>query len=136
MRRSFFANRLHKQLFLLFFTVAFLPTLIITIVNYSLFLGVVADRITSPEASAYEISVGIDQTVKWLVLSTILVSVLIVLYAHRISHKIVGPFDRIVRDLDKRVKGLEQGPIKVRKNDKFRPLVSKINQLMEKYEKK
>ena len=52
--------------------------------------------------------------------------------AHKITHRMIGPFDRIVRELDECVKDRRHGPIRLRKHDKFEPLVEQINILLDK----
>jgi len=50
-----------------------------------------------------------------------------------ISNKIVGPYQRIIRELDNILAGKTSGPLKVRKKDEmFKEVVKRINALIEK----
>ncbi|MBF0101834.1 MAG: hypothetical protein HQK77_13095 [Desulfobacterales bacterium] len=70
-----------------------------------------------------------------LILLCILIVVL-VYWIYYISNKLVGPFDRIVRELDQIMDGTKKKhPITVRKGDEmFDQLLKRVNQLIEKVE--
>ena len=57
---------------------------------------------------------------------------IILVIAYRITYRIIGPFDRIVRELDEVAKDKKQDHIVLRKKDKFKPLVDGINKLIDK----
>ena len=69
-----------------------------------------------------------------LLSGTIFVLIMLVI-SYKITHKAVGPFERIIRELEERIKGTAEGEMKVRKGDKFEPLVKRINLLLEKKKK-
>ncbi|MFC1620691.1 hypothetical protein ACFL2G_00150 [Candidatus Omnitrophota bacterium] len=131
-RRKNFANKLHREIFLLVVAAAIIPTGIATISLYYLIFGVTAEQIAIPEAIAYNV-IPASQKVSSILLYAAPLSISIILFlAYKISHRIIGPFDRIIGELDDHIKGKEKGRIVIRKGDKFQPLVDRINKLLKK----
>ena len=119
-------------MFVLFFFAALIPALITSIMLFYLIFYITADQIGIPETIAYNILPAARRVVKIMLFMTPLTIVVILWIAHKITHRIIGPFDRVVRELGECLSGQRKGPIMLRKNDKFWPLVDKINQLLEK----
>lgn len=131
-RKRLFANILHRQTFMLVFMAALIPAVIVTICLYYLIFGITSMEVGFPEAIAY-IIIPAAKRVTWILLSTAPITILIILlFAHNITHRITGPFDRIVEELDRRINDKKKGPILIRKSDKFKVLVEKINKLIDK----
>jgi len=131
-RKKFFANKLHKEIFFVVFFASILPATIVTVLLYYLIFGIVANQLGIPEAIAYNI-IPAARKVTTILAVAVPVSILIILIsALKISHRIVGPFDRITRELDENLKGKRKGHIILRAKDKFRPLVDRINKLLDK----
>lgn len=127
-----FANVLHRQTFMLVFLAALLPSVIVTIALYYLIFGITSTEAGFPEMIAYTI-LPAARRVTWILLITAPLTIFIILlFAHNITHRIIGPFDRIVDELDSRITDKKTGPISVRRTDKFKILVEKINKLLEK----
>lgn len=60
----------------------------------------------------------------------------LIFWAHYISNRILGPFDRIISDLDKVLLGKRKKPLTVRKGDEmFQELLQRVNRLIEKANK-
>lgn len=131
-RKKFFANDMQREIFLTVFWAALAPTLITVIVLFYLIFNITADQVGIPEAIASTIYPAAQRVVIILLIGIPFVVPVILVLAFKISHRIVGPFDRIVRELDECVKGTRKGPIHLRKDDKFRPLVDRINALLRK----
>lgn len=131
-RKRFFANKMHGEIFTIVFWAASFPAFIVTIALYYLIFHITADQLGLPEAIAYNIIPAAQRVTIILLIATPITIMIIMFLAHRITHKIVGPFDRIVRELDEHLNGTRQGPITIRKSDKFLPLVDRINLLLEK----
>lgn len=131
-RRRSFANRLHKEIFLLVFLAAFLPAGIVAISLYYLIFGVTSEQFGIPEVIAYNIIPASEKVGAILLLAGPLSIVIILIFAYILSHRIIGPFDRIVRELDECINGKRQERIVIRKGDKFQPLVDRINRLLDK----
>ena len=131
-RTKTFANKMHKEIFLLVFLAAIAPSAIITFSLYYLIFGVTAEQFGIPEAVAYNIIPASRRVLAILLLATPFSISLLLIFAYKLAHKIIGPFDRIVRELDECVKGKRQGHMTIRKGDKFQPLVDRINKLLDK----
>ena len=131
-RKKGFANKLHREIFLLVFLAAFLPAGIVAISLYYLIFGVTAEQFGIPEIIAYNIIPASRKVTAILLLATPVSIFTILILAYKISHKIIGPFDRIIKELNERIEGKRKGHIQIRKTDKFRPLVDRINKLLDK----
>lgn len=131
-RRRFFANRLHRQVFLLIFFAALLPALVACLCLFFLIFNITATEIGIPEVIAYNILPAAQKVTIILAIAAPLTIILILIAARRISHRIVGPFDRIVRELDEHLAGKRKGHIILRRGDKFLPLIERINKTLDK----
>jgi len=130
-RRRFYANKMHKDIFTIIFIAAVVPATIVAVCLYYLIFYITAEQIAIPEAIAYSLIPAAKKVIK-IVMFAAPISVLIILMSARsITHKIIGPFDRIVRELDECVKGKKQGLLTLRKGDRFQPLVDRINKLLD-----
>jgi hypothetical protein len=115
---------------------ALLPVLIATICLYYLIFGITAMEMGIPEGIIYNIIPAAQKVTLILIIAAPVTILTILFFANKLSHAIVGPFDRIVRELDEHLKGQRKGHIVLRKGDKFVPLVDKINLLLDKTEGK
>ena len=129
--KEVFANSLHREMFALFFFVSLIPALMISIMLFYLIFYITADQIGIPESIAYNILPAAKKVIQIMLLTTPLAITIILIIAHKVTHRIIGPFDRVVRELDECLSGQRKGPIMLRRNDKFWPLVEKINRLLE-----
>ena len=72
----------------------------------------------------------------WLMLIIAYTILFIVFWTYYISNKIVGPHERILRELDEVIEGKRPGPIATRQGDEmFEQLLKRINALIEKTKK-
>ncbi len=131
-RKRFFANKLHRNLFLLVFLAALVPTIIVTFSLYYLIFNVTASQMFFPEAIVYNIIPAAKKVLSILAIALPIFILIILTLAYKTTHAIIGPFDRILRELDKYIEGTRKGYIKLRKKDKLFPLVEKINKLLDK----
>lgn len=130
--RQFFANNLHRQLFLIISAAAVIPTVLTAIGLFYLIFNITAEQIGIPEAIAYNLLPAARRVVSILLVVLPLCIATILYLAHRMTHRIVGPYDRIVRELGEALENTKKGPIIVRPTDRFKPLVTLINTLLEK----
>jgi len=134
-RRQFIANKLHGELFVLVFISALVPTIITTVSLFFLIFHITAEQIGIPEAIIYSI-IPAAQKVIFILVTILPIAILIMLaVAYFVTHKIVGPFDRVVRELNDCICGKKKTPIVLRRNDRFWPLVDKINTLLDRANK-
>ena len=135
-RKRFFANKLHRELFLWFVAIALLPAVVVAIINYSYILHISNFYLESSNIEPYRVIAALDRATMMLLLFTPLTTILILIVVHRVVCRTVGPFERIIKELEQRIEGEKSGPLSVRRDDKFVPLVAKINELLEKIPKK
>jgi len=135
-KKAFFANKMHKAIFFFVLAAALVPTIIVTILLYSLIFQITAQEIGMPNIIAQHIMPAAQKVLTILFVTIPIVVAMLLFFAHRITHQIIGPFDRIVRELDECLAGTKHGHIIIRKSDKFWPLVHKINELLDKLAQK
>ena len=129
-RKRFFANQLHSDIFFMIFWASVIPVSIASVGLFYLIFNITAEQIGIPEAIAYNIIPAAQRVIGVLIVAGPVSITILLIVAHKISLRIVGPFDRIVRELDEHIQDKRKGPIILRKHDKFEPLVQKINQLL------
>jgi len=130
--RQFFANKMHRQMFMLVFLATLVPTMITAIALFYLMFNVTADQLIFPEMIATNLFPAAQRVIIIISIATPIAVIFILIFAHHVTHRTVGPFDRILRELDQILEGTKQDKIVLRSKDKFSPLVDKINQLVEK----
>ena len=96
-RRQFFANQMHREIFWVIFLAVFAPTVITTVSLFYLIFNITAEQIGIPEAIAYNILPAAQRVTVILLITIPLAAVGILALAHKLTHNIVGPFDRSVR---------------------------------------
>lgn len=126
------ANKLHRNILLLVFFASLFPALIVAVCLYYLIFNITAQQIGFPEGIAYNIIPAAKTVISILSVAAPFSILAILILAFNITHRIVGPFDRILRELDESMEGKRRGSIVLRPNDKFQPLVDRINKLLNK----
>ncbi len=116
----------------MFFWASVIPMFIVSLLLFYLIFSVTADQMAFPEAIAYNLLPAARRVLAILAALAPLSIVLVLMISYNLTLQMVGPFDRIVRELDQCLKGEKKTPIVIRENDKFWPLVHKINDLIKK----
>jgi len=130
-KRFLIANRLHRKIMFIVFIAAIVPVLIMGFALYTLIINITAWQIGFPEA-VVSILIPAIRRVNIILLCTLPVAMLLILgWAFLISHNIVGPFERLLRDIDKRISGEITGHIGIRAKDALYDFVEKINRLID-----
>jgi len=129
-RRSFFANKMHREIFFLVFWASLLPTVVTGVFLFYLIFYITTEQLGIPEAIAYNVLPAAQRVTSILLVILPVVILLILAFSFKLTHRLVGPFDRIVRELDEFIQGEKSDTIHIRENDKFRPLVDRINILL------
>jgi methyl-accepting chemotaxis protein len=124
-RKKLFANEIHRELFLLILTIGLLPMLLMAILVCYLIFGLGA----GPGAEQYVIPARLASI---LFVAMPIIMLIIIICAHKIVHMIVGPYNRIVKELGEYIEGKRQGRLAIRRGDRFGPLVDNINKLIDK----
>jgi hypothetical protein len=87
-------------------------------------------RISSPDGSISPQEVIVDVT-RYIAVLYPLLSAALLYWVFRCTNQLVGPIERMIRELDQRIEGRRTGPIVMRPGDQLIPLVDKINVLLE-----
>jgi len=134
-RRKIFANSLHKELVKLFALASVVPAIIVALCFYYYLLTTVgsAESLSSDALTLNMVAVA-KQVLTLLIIALPVCVLTILFFTRKVAHTIIGPFDRIVNEIDQNLQGKRKGSIHLRKGDKFKPLVDRINTLLEKSE--
>lgn len=130
-RKKLFANKLHRNIFLIVSLASLLPVIIVSICLYFLIFNVTAQEVGIPEAVAYIIIPAAKKVTIILLTAAPLTILAILILAYNMAHRIVGPFDRVAKELDQVIEGKLKGHLTVRRTDKIWPLVQRINRLLD-----
>ena len=90
-------------------------------------------RISSPTGGSSPQEVIADVT-RYVAALYPLLSAALLYWVFRGTNKIVGPIERMIRELDLRIEGRGTGPIILRPGDQLIPLADKINVLLKERE--
>jgi sensor histidine kinase YesM len=112
-RKQIFANKIHREVFLFISAASLLPVSIATFLLYYLIFGIVSREIGIPEAIAYNTIPAAKRVLIILSLAAPISIAVLLVTAYKITHKIVGPFDRILREVDEHISGKRKGHMAV-----------------------
>lgn len=131
-RKKLVRNSAQTKLLLLIFGSAVIPAGIAVFCLYYLIFNLLAWQIGIPEAIAYNL-LPVARRVNLIILIAIPITLAVIwIIALELSHRLVGPLRRLERELDERISGQKDTPIKLRKKDVLEPLVDRINKLISK----
>ena len=132
-RRKIFANDLHKELIKLFVLASVVPAIVVALCFYYYLLTTIGSAgVYSSGALTANMLSAAKQVITILIIAIPVCVLTILFFTRKASHTIIGPFDRIIIEVDQILAGDRKGPIHLRKRDKFKPLVDRINLLIEK----
>lgn len=129
-RKKYLGTAFQNKILFLVFASAVIPSSFIAICLYYLIFNTLAWQMVIPEAIAYNLMPALDKVNTIIFISTPIIFFLIWLIALEISHRMAGPVYRMEKELDERIRGEKQGPIRLRQKDEFKILVEKINKLI------
>ena len=121
-------TKLQNQLIWMIFAAMAIPTLVL---GGSLYLMMA--RLSAPNTNVSPHEVIVDIVGYVAVLFPVSIAALL-FWAFRGTNKLVGPIERMIRELDHRIEGLGPGPIILRPGDQLIPLADKINVLLKERE--
>lgn len=125
------ANRFQRKILTLVFLSTVVPMIIAVICLYYLIFNIVASEIGIPEAIGYALIPAAKRAALIAIVGFFVSVVLIWMWALIVSHRLVGPLERLCRELDERITGKKKGYIYFRKADYLAILVGRINLLLE-----
>jgi hypothetical protein len=131
-RNFFICNKFQKKILILVFFSVIIPVVLTVVCLYYLIFNVTANEMVFPEAIADNI-IPAAKKVATIVLVLVPFSLLMTFWwAYHVSHKLVGPLNRLYRELDERIAGKTKAHIRFRKGDYLLELTHKINALLDK----
>lgn len=128
--KKYLGTAFQKKLLFLVFTSAVIPAIVIAACMYYLIFNVLALEMVFPEIIASNLMPALHKANIVIVTAIPVILFIIWVAALGLSHRIAGPMYRLEKELEERIQGIKQGPIKLRKNDEFRSLVDKLNKLL------
>ena len=114
-------SKFQNQIIWMVFTAMAIPTLIF---GGSMYLMIA--KLSGPNSVTSPQEVVVDVTRYIAIFFPVLVALLL-WWAFHGTNKLVGPIDRMIRELDERIQGSKSGPIVLRPGDQLIPLAEKIN---------
>ncbi len=134
-RRKWFANKLHRELFLFLAFASLVPALLVTLCLYYLIFNSLSQELGIPEGISHYV-IPSAKRVSFILLMTAPITIAAILFAaYKMTHKMLGHYDRVLRELDEVLQGKKNTPIVIRKKDAFVPLIDRVNKLIEKLKK-
>lgn len=131
-KKKYMGAPFQKKLLILILASAIIPAAIVGTVLYYLIFNLLAWHMGIPEAIAYNLIPVLKQMNLIVLISLPIIFFLIWIIALELSHRVSGPLFRIERELEERIAGKGQGPIRLRPKDELKGLVDKINKLLHK----
>jgi len=129
-KRIYLGTAFEKRLLFLVFISAAIPATIVAACMYYLIFNMIAWQLVFPEAIAGILMPVLSKVNLVMLVSLPVCLVLIWFAALGISHRVAGPLYRLEKDLDERIAGTKQGPIRLRQKDEFKALAEKLNKLI------
>lgn len=131
-RKRFFANNIHKDLYLFIVCAALVPASITAVCMFYLIFNMITHELGIPEGVAYYV-IPAAKKVTAIMLVTVPIALLVILYlAHTLTLRIAGPIDRLIKEIDQVTGGSKKDTLHIRQGDRLQPLVDSINKLITK----
>ncbi|MCG3175997.1 MAG: hypothetical protein MOGMAGMI_00935 [Candidatus Omnitrophica bacterium] len=131
MRKKYWMGHPLQSKYLLFTLIVMLtPALLVTGCLYALIFRLLERQIAFPEAVASNVIPVIEQVNGILLVALPVVVAVGAILAVRISHRLVGPVQRLESELDRLASGRSKEPIRMRSTDDLKGVAERINRLM------
>lgn len=127
---KYIATTFQKKLLFLVFASAIISASVAIICMYYLIFNMLALQMAFPEAIARNLMPVLHKVNIILAIAIPAVFIIILLVSLELSNRMAGPIYRIEKELDLRIQGAKQGPIRLRVKDEFKTLAEKINTLI------
>lgn len=110
-----------------------IPCLTLSIISLTCLIYVCYLSDLGPIVQKYDVDLSLAQVaVPWFLMTFSLLIVCVAFWACAVSNKIVGPYERILKDLDHVIESNSKSPVQVRKGDEmFEELLKRVNVLIE-----
>lgn len=129
----FTKNPLQLRYLLLIIMAMIVPALVVGSCLYYFIFTVMAEQLAIPEAIAINLIPVLYKVNFILVIGLVPLFILLFLWGLILSHRFVGPLQRIEKELDKILEGDTSIRFKVRDKDDIKSIVDKLNIVLEKF---
>jgi len=129
-------NPLQTKYLVLILISILLPLFIVGGCLYYLLFQIMADQLAIPESIAYNLFPVVERINFLLLVGIPPIVVLLFIWGVVLSHKLIGPLERLENDLRQISDGDYSIRISIRKDDDLRPIADVINRIIDKLEKK
>lgn len=138
MRKSVFTGKPAQFRYLVLLLVSMLvPLVFVGGCLYYLIFMVMADQLGIPESIAINLFPVIDKINIILIIGMPPIIIIMILWGAFLSHRFVGPLERLENELDRIAKSADYSRrIVLRKTDDLKPITDKINKLLDGVQRK
>ncbi|MGB2705295.1 MAG: HAMP domain-containing protein [Candidatus Omnitrophota bacterium] len=129
-------NPLQTKYLVLILISILVPLFIVGGCLYYLIFQIMAEQLAIPEAIAYNLFPVVERINFLLIVGVPPIVILLFIWGAVLSHRLIGPLERLENDLRKISDGDYSMRLKIRKDDDLRPIADAINKIIDKLEKK
>ncbi|MBN1587298.1 MAG: hypothetical protein JW937_07700 [Candidatus Omnitrophica bacterium] len=130
--RFFLTSKLARRYLYLFLIVMWMPALFVGACLYHVIFRVVAEELAMPETILMHLLPALERvnTIMWFALPALFI--LLLLWAMTVAHRLIGPVQRLERELDTILEGKDPSRrIHLRQGDDLKPVADRINRLLD-----
>jgi len=136
-RKKFLSNNpLQKRFLFLILLSIFVPLIFVSACLYYLIFQILADQLAIPEFIAQNLLPALRKINVMLMVGLPPLVVVLFFWASALSHRLIGPLERLEEDLKKIADGDYSIRLKIRQDDELHPIVGAINRIIDKLENK
>jgi len=137
MRLRFITNHpLQRKYLILILFSTLLPLFLVAGCLYYLIFQVMAEQLAIPESIAYNLIPVLHKINFLLLIGLPPIVILLFIWGVVLTHRLIGPLNRLENDLKQISEGDYSVRLKMRKDDDLRPIADTINKIIHKLEKK
>ena len=129
-------NPLQTKYLVLILISILLPLFIVGGCLYYLLFQIMAEQLAIPESIAYNLFPVVERINFLLLLGIPPIVILLFIWGAVLSHRLIGPLERLENDLRKISDGDYSMRLRIRKDDDLRPIANVINKIIDKLERK
>ena len=134
--RYFTKNPLQFKFLILILLSIIVPLFIVAGCLYYLIFQIMAEQLAIPEVIAYNLIPVVQKINFLLIIGVPPMIVLIFIWGAMLTHRLIGPLERLEDDLKKIASGDYSIRLQLRKDDDLRPVADVINKIIHKLEGK
>ena len=129
-------NPLQRKYLLLILLSTFSPLFVVAGCLYYLIFQIMAVQLAIPESIAYNLIPVLHKINFLLLIGLPPIVILLFIWGALLTHRLIGPLNRLENDLKEISEGDYSVRLKIRKDDDLRPIADTINKIIDKLEKK